>query len=695
MSSALLDKALGDFLSGRIQEAAELCAEVLKADPCCAESLHLLGLIASQTQQFEVAAHFVEKAIHYAPAMPGYFNDLGIIRRKLKQPDEQSLACYQEALRLDPDFIEAHHNLANLWRERGDLDRAIAGYEQVLRRSTEHVPARYGLGLCLQAVDCEERAEQEFLAALSINPDYLPAHRSLGNLLRKHKQFEAALVHFRRVMDLEPCNGEACSISGALLVDLDRDAEAECYFRQAVTLSPESVEALMDLGKILRTLGKLAEAIECFYQALRLSPESIAGLNELGIAFSHQDKYSEALDCFQRALQLSPARAETLCNLGNLFLRMRCFPDAIDHLRRALALKPDFSMAWNNLAGTLQGAALASGDEGGLDEAEQCYRRALESEPEAPDVHVNLALLCLVRGRLDEGWREYSWRLKAKKSPRRFSRPLWQGESFVGRTLLLHAEQGMGDTIQFVRFASKVKQRGGGVMLLCQKALKPLLIGCAGIDVLLDEGQVLSGFDVHAPLLSLPGIFGVTLENIPGETPYLFPDPDRVAYWKSRLAGYRGMKVGIVWQGNAGHSGDRWRSIPLACFESLLHIPDIHLFSLQTGFGQEQIAKVAENWGLIELDLPFAEKAAAMMSLDLIITCDTAVAHLAGALGRPVWVAIPAIPDWRWLTERQDTLWYSTMRLFRQSKLGQWSGVFENIANAIIELQACECRAER
>lgn len=691
MSSALLDEALSNFLSGRIAEAARLCAEVLKADPCSAGSLHLLGLIASHTHQFETAEQFIEKAIQLDSKIPGYFNDLGIIRRKLQQPDEQSLSCYQEALRINPDFIEAQHNIANIWRERGELDSAINGYKQVLRLSKEHVPARYGLGLCLLAQDFEEIALQEFRAVLSINPDYLPAHRSLGYLLRKRKQFEQAFVHFRRVMELDACNGEVFSIAGALLVDLDKDVEAESCFRQAAALNPDSIEALTDLGKILRTLGKFAEAVECFDQVLRLAPDSLAGLNELGIAFSHQDKYVESLSCFQRALQLSPERAETLCNLGHLYLRMRCFSEAIGHLQRALALKPDFAMAWNNLAGALQGEALASGDEQGLEEAEQCYRRALENTPEAPDIHVNLALLSLVRGRFEAGWREYNWRLKAKKSPRRFPCPLWQGESFEGKTILLHAEQGMGDTIQFVRFASKVKQRGGAVVLLCQKALRPLLVGSAGIDMLLDEDQALPGFDLHAPLLSLPEIFGVSLESIPNETPYLFPDPDRVAHWKSRLANYQGFKVGIVWQGNAGHSGDRWRSIPLSCFEPLIKISGLHVFSLQTGFGQEQIAQTAENWGLTELDLPFAEKAAAMMSLDLVIACDTAVGHLAGALGRTVWVAIPAVPDWRWLTGRQDTPWYPTMRLFRQHRSEGWSEVLKNIAHALPELQLSDC----
>ncbi len=285
------------------------------------------------------------------------------------------------------------------------------------------------------------------------------------------------------------------------------------------------------------------------------------------------------------------------------------------------------------------------------------------------------------------GWPEYEWRWRRQDaSPPALTQPLWDGSSLQGKSILLYPEQGLGDTLQFIRYAPLVKQTGATVIVQCQPPLLRLLATCAGIDRLLPEGADLPPFDVQAPLLSLPRILRTTLASIPANIPYLSADPDLRARWRQSLSGVADFKVGIAWQGNPGHKRDRQRSVPLAAFAPLAEAPGVRLVSLQKGPGHEQLTELAERLRVLDLTdelEDFADTAALLSNLDLVITVDTAVAHLAGAMGIPVWVALPIVPDWRWLLERQDSPWYPTMRLFRQTAWGDWAGVFERLTGAL------------
>jgi len=357
------------------------------------------------------------------------------------------------------------------------------------------------------------------------------------------------------------------------------------------------------------------------------------------------------------------------------------FLEALEPLQHSLKLKPNFPEAWNNMAGCFLGQGAAHGDDADLDEAERCYKRAIELKPEYAEAHANLALLHLLRGRFEDGWKEWEWRLRGKESIlHRYHRPLWRGEPLDGKTILLHAEGGLGDTLQFVRYARLLHDRGARVILQCPKALLEVLSGCPGVELLVNDVQHIPDFDVYAPLMNVPGIVGTTSVNIPADVPYILADPVRTAFWKDQLSSSDGLRVGIVWQGNPKCVGDQRRSVPLAYFEPLARIPGVRLFSLQIGHGREQLEKVAAEWKINDLGLLFSEKAAAMMNLDLIVTSDTAVAHLAGALARPTWLAVCYTPDWRWLLRRADSPWYPTMRLFRQPGPNQWPAVFEAMA---------------
>ena len=322
-------------------------------------------------------------------------------------------------------------------------------------------------------------------------------------------------------------------------------------------------------------------------------------------------------------------------------------------------------------------------DQGKLDEAVACYHRALELKPDYADAHLNLSLSSLLTGDFRRGWPEYQWRWKTKRWQQRDRpQPLWDGQPLQGRTILLHAEQGLGDTIQFIRYAPLVKQAGATVLVECQQPLVRLLAGCRGVDALIGRGDDLPPYDVQAPLLSLPGIFRTSLQTIPVDVPYLFADPGLIAHWRGELGPIAGARIGIAWRGNPEHRNDRTRSLSLRCFESLAGLPGIRLLSLQKGAGAEQLQEARDHFPVTDLGSrleDFMDTAAVLANLDLVIACDTAVAHLAGALGAAVWVALPFVPDWRWLLDRSDSPWYPTMRLFRQRTPGDWAGVFQEI----------------
>ncbi len=320
-----------------------------------------------------------------------------------------------------------------------------------------------------------------------------------------------------------------------------------------------------------------------------------------------------------------------------------------------------------------------------MDEAQALCAQSLKLDPEHAHAHFSQAYLLLLTGRLAQGWPEYEWRFRRKgHGEGTLSRPRWDGAPLEGRTILLRAEQGLGDTIQFVRYAALVNQRGGKVVIQCQRQLAGLLATCPGVDRVVAVGDPLPDFDVHIPLMSLPLIFGTTLETIPAKVPYLTPDAASLARWKDEFSGERALKVGIAWQGSPSQLFDRARSIPLAQFAALAGLDGVRLYSLQMGPGREQLSSWDATRPIVDLGDrlgDFNNTAAIMCNLDLVITCDSSPAHLAGALGLPVRVALPLCADWRWLLERADSPWYPTMRLFRQTAPGNGTASFRRFKN--------------
>ncbi|MGE0759444.1 MAG: tetratricopeptide repeat protein, partial [Pirellulaceae bacterium] len=383
-------------------------------------------------------------------------------------------------------------------------------------------------------------------------------------------------------------------------------------------------------------------------------------------------------------LERAPESAEAHANLGNALRLAHRNDEALLSLQRALQICPDHPLALLNL-----GVVLAH--QRRVEEATDCFRAAIRRKPEFATAHHNLGIQLLLQGNWEEGWKEYAWRWRCSEfAPRIFRQPLWNGQPLPGGTILLHTEQGMGDTILFIRYAALVKQRVDRVIVQCPACMIPLLSHCAGIDQLVPEDGELPPFDVYAPLLNVPGLVGSVPGNVPADVPYLFADCDRVAWYRDRLMAENAFKVGIVWRGNPNYITDAQRSARLQDFEPVARVPGVRLFCLQKD-------ATAEEWQVMRGRVPLADPgapapvaagafvntAAAMQQMDLIISIDSAPAHLAGALARPVWVALAYAADWRWLRDREDTVWYPTMRLFRQHRPGDWGGVFSRMADQL------------
>jgi tetratricopeptide (TPR) repeat protein len=456
----------------------------------------------------------------------------------------------------------------------------------------------------------------------------------------------------RRILAANTRHTGAWNLSG--LVEQHRgnqDAAAAC-FNSAIERDPSFSAAHYNLGNIHKDRGRLAEADACYKRAIALNPGFIEARNNLGTVLRDQDDLPGAIALFREAIASNPDMPELHANLGSAFTLQGRIADAADCYRRALAIKPDFAQA-----------------------------------------HHSLSALLLLSGDFEQGWREYEWRWRTSQfEPRVFRQPTWDGRQLEGQTILVHAEQGLGDTLQFVRYVPLVKQRKANIILACQTALLPLLARCAAIDDLIGERVSRLEFDFHVPLLSLPRLFETRLETIPANVPYLFADPSRVAEWREKLAHIEGFRVGINWRGGPERGPRRQRDIPLNQFISLSGVPGVRLFTLQKQADRDELATIRSRVPIVEFgDLDaaggaFVDTAAMIMNLDLVITSDTSIAHLAGGLGTPVWVALPFAPDWRWLLDRSDSPWYPTMRLFRQKLPGDWKGVFREISAALGEL---------
>jgi len=427
--------------------------------------------------------------------------------------------------------------------------------------------------------------------------------------------------------------------------------------------------------------GRSAQAEAICRHVLAAQPNRPDALHLLGLLAVPAGRLDLATELVLKAIAAAPGNPYYHLNLANMWIARGRPDQAIPAYQQAIALHPDFAEAHNNLG-------IALKDNGQFDQAITCFGRALEINPDYIEAHIHLAHALLTTGDLAQGWIENQWRWKSCDSdPRRnFTQPLWNAARRDARSVLLTTDQGIGDTLQFVRYASMMNDRCETVLLQCHAELVSVLQGVAGVSAVFPHGATLPDFDAHFPLLSLPRVFATTLETIPAHVPYLAADPNRAAAWAAKLAQDRRLKIGLVWAGNPTHKNDRNRSIPLAALAPLSRIPGAVFVSLQKGSPAGQAPSLPDGMMLMDYtaDLhDFADTAALIANLDLVISVDTAVVHLAGAMAKPVWTLLPFVADWRWFLNRTDSPWYPTMRLFRQPAAGDWSAVVSDVAGAL------------
>ncbi|MBI5901338.1 MAG: tetratricopeptide repeat protein [Rhodocyclales bacterium] len=584
---------------------------------------------------------------------------------------------------------------------QGRVAEALVAMQEAIRLAPENSEAHYTLGLILDNLGRHPDAELSYRRALHLQPEFAEAHSNLGQILYDFGRLTEAEDSLRRAQELRPdIAGLHCNL-GKVLAKLARPAEAEESFRRALEIDPDLAESHSGLGSVLHALRRPEEAEPSFRRALQIRPDHAETHCNLGLTLATLGRFYEAEACYLQSLEFCSSSIAALMNLGNCLASLGRLEEAELHYLQVLQINPDFVEAH-------YGLGILFNNSGRLAEAEIAYRHAIAIKPGYVEARHNLSLLLLQRGKLQEGWQEYEARHDPRKlDPKTLPPPIapdvapslqqWTGEPLHDKSLLIWPEQGFGDVIQFARYLPLIRARGiNHLALVCQSALAALFStqNLADQVICIDDWRPEMGtkFDYWCYLLSLPLYFGTTLENLPAKLPYLAAEPGRIASWGSCLP-KTGLRVALVWKGSPTHVNDRERSLPsIASLIPLWSIPGIAFISLQKGNGENEASSPSVIQPLTHLGnriSDFADVAAILSQVDLLICVDTAVAHLAGALAKPCWVLLPFSSDWRWFEEHTDSPWYpGIMRLFRQMSDRNWDSVVAQVAEALQEWSA-------
>jgi tetratricopeptide (TPR) repeat protein len=621
------------------------------------------------------------------------------------------------AVRVVPEMGSAWVALGQALRAAGRTAEAEEAYEQAIRLDGMDPLARLGRGELRIAAGRGEEAMREFELALLRQPALVAAHVGLGNALALAGRNEEALVRYHQALALRPRLTEAEYAAGFALARLGRLDEAETRYRRALTMRPDFAAVWVSLGCLLREQGREVWAAAALKRAVELRPDLIGGWINLALLEREQGRPSEAEAHLRRAFALNPDQVETLVawcqfraaeqdlagawswlrwalardannseavNMNGILLHTEGrFAEAVKAFERAEALgnKPAASNRGNSLL-----------ELGRMEESLKAHEAAVDRDPTHPGALYNLALTRLRLGSWEDGWQDYEarWRFReVHRTARVFEQPRWGGEALNGKRVLLHAEQGLGDTIQFCRYAALVAAHGGTAMLQVQESALRLMRSLAVVRSGLVETAHLRAvapepameFDLECPLMSLPAVFGTTVETVPWPGAYLGAELEaRSEKWKQFPCEESGLRVGLAWAGNPRYKADHLRSMKLATLLPLLKTPGVTWISLQKGEAVEQLGGLPSSVRVLDgssRDRDLAETAALLATLDLVITTDTCIAHLAGAMGKPVWILLPHLGDWRWMQERETTPWYPTAKLLRQKVPGDWRELIE------------------
>ena len=597
---------------------------------------------------------------------------------------EEAAMLYRKVLEIQPEHVDANFLMGTLNLQQGNLDTASTFLKKTITLKPDDAMAYNNLAIVLQEQGKLDEAKESYCKAISLVPDYAEAHYNLANVLKEQGRLDEAIKSYEQAITLIPDYSEALCNLGNVLQEQGKPDEAIANFRQVIEIKPDYVEAYCNLGNALKEQDKLDEAVTIYNRAIAVNPQYANVHYNLGNALREQNRPDEAIVSYSRAIEIKQDYAEAYCNLGNVFQEQGKLDEAVERYRQAIEFKPNYALAHNNLGTMLQGL-------GQFDEAITSYDQAIEIKQDYAEAHMNRSLILLLTKNFQKGWSEYEWRLRTKiHSLRDFNQPKWDGSPLGGKSILVHAEQGLGDNIQFVRYLPMVKAKGGNVIFECQKDLFHLLKSCSGFDEIIEQiphSKPSVQFDLQVPLLSLPGIFDTKLDTIPSDAPYISVDSNLVTQWCTRLGHNNTYKIGIVWAGSPTNKLGRNRTCSLSDFAPIAEIPDLTFYSLQKGPASLEANNPPKGMKIINLENElnnFTDTAAVIANLDLVISVDTAVVHLAGAIGKPVWTLLHFVPTWRWLLKRDDTPWYPGMRLFRQTQLNDWTGAFKQVKKALL-----------
>lgn len=682
-----LNTALKYHKSGQLPEAEIIYKQIIEEDPENTSALNLFGILLFQHKRYDEAISYVEKAVEIKP-LPYFYINLGNINvgkgdidkamdfyekaidlneeeedadpwfglgvcYKNKKELDKAIECYEKAISINPSFYSAHVNIGNIFKQKNDLDKAIEYYKKAILFKQNDPDIYNSLGLVyLDRYEIEE-AIYCFEKAIKIKPNFEKAYINLGNIYKTKGDIKQSIK----------------------------------YLNLAMETNPDNYEAYVSLGNLMIYINKTKEAINCFQEALQLRPNDPAILLNVGNALRESGDVEGSLTYYQQAMELMPEQAEVYLNLGNAYSDLFDFEKASEYFNKALELKPDFVEAYLNLGSMLK-------EKNEIEGALDCFKKAYDIKPGYAETHLNLATSYLLMKDFTNGFKHYEWRDKVKdiRHPKfpESKKPKWDGSSLENKTILVYHEQGLGDTLQFVRYLQQLVSMGGKVLFKSPSGMEELLknndLNVEIIDSYVSDDQI--ECDCYACLLSLPYLLNSTYEDIPLADGYLKADAEKVKAYKEKYFDNDQFKVGIKWQGNP--QGIKNRKISLQLLLKLAEISNVKLYSLQKGPGIEELKKVPNSIEIVDLGSTFkdfSDTAAAIKNLDLLICNDTSLTHLAGALGKQTWTLLPFSPEWRWFLESETTPWYNSVKLFRQKEMNNWEEVVQELYDSLNSLK--------
>ena len=597
-----------------------------------------------------------------------------------------------DVIKLAQSFKEQYPNSIILWNilgssaiQTGMLELANCAFQTVVYLNPAHADGFNNLGIVLKKQGKLNDAIKAYKKAIFIRPNYPEAYNNMGIALQNQSKLKEAIEAHKKAILIKPNYAEAYNYMGMALQNQRKSNEAIEAFKKAISIKPEFAEAYNNIGLELHNQGKLDKAKEAYNKAILIRPNYVDAYNNIGITLKVQGELDKAIQSYKKAISLQPNYAKAYINIGNALKEQGNLDEALFANKKGISINPNYAEAYKN-------SGLILIDQGKMNEAFESFNKALSIEPNLPSAHYGCSIIHNLQGNLEKGFKKYEWRLKMKelkiKPPRKTF--TWDGsKSLIGKRFAVYEEQGLGDIIQFCRYLILLKQKGAEITFKVNKKMHALLKTLDEAILLVDNDPDENDIDFEIALMSLPHLLNTNLNTIPSMGSYLYADRDKIVSWSKRFK-KPSFKIGICWQGSKNKI-DVGRSFDLSLFKDISRLPNVELISLHKGEGENQIKDI--NFELTTLgsvfdsgEDAFVDTAAVMANCNLIITSDTAIAHLAGALGCPTWVILKKVPDWRWMLGRNDSPWYPKMKLFRQKKRNDWGEVFEIIKKDLLSL---------